>query len=52
MNTSDYEKFFELLDQIVGGFGNWQTKKNELAANADDSDISNLEELAEWFHEG
>lgn len=52
MTDQEYERFFELLGQIINGFGHSKTKADELSKHGDEYDRENLAKLAEWFYEG
>jgi len=49
MTKLKYERFFELLDEIVNSDGSWISRKQLLEDNASDQDKSNLKEFAAWF---
>lgn len=51
LSETEYEKFFELLDEVVSGNASYAAKKAELEKHADERDQGNLEELASWFGE-
>jgi len=44
-----YQKFFNLLSDIVDGDGTWQEKKAALKAEMESGDESNLTEFLSWF---
>ena len=49
LEAKEWEKFFELMERIVNGPGDWKEKAEQVKEYANHPDESTLEEFVGWF---